>query len=334
MRINVKLLMWPVALLLLLSACRASKARIESRYVEARNAYYSGLFENNLTGALKRVTALLQRRPDDLSARMLRAQIYLQQYRQARLGNRPYREALQNCILDLQIADDYPVPRGSVESWVRPRVYTTIGDILLIEGVRLGEQEEEDAAWAAYGAFDAAGRFFAASYQLAVSLPGRDTIAALDKERENAAGGYVQSLNGQISAITKMFELTNSLLMAEQDSLVRLARRVLTGEDKDIPDFPLRLLRIDPSFHKDAASLARLENNNYFSSILQLCEANARDNDEQLRALWRQVRNNFKTAAFHDATAKVLSGEAPKAGTPRRLKRAYQRYGDSLCPGQ
>lgn len=297
--------------LILLQCAGPRRAGFESPYQKALNAYYASLDQRDFTKALRKIDQVLQANPGDLESRTLRAQVYLSQYR-FRQDDR----ARDRLVRDLQSLERGLRPGRQTSDWVAPRLYTTTGDWLLLEGnrqlIRLDTSAARSAprrkanVTGAYALYRAANHYYAFADSLARQTVGEDPSPGLLKERQNAHDGLIHAHQGMLETLYRLDPNRRApQTQARRQELMDQFGRLLYGQTIQGPRMPSAALTFDPSVHRAAAIYYDSRNLQVAESLRAQCEAEAgpavRD------SLWHRRIRMAEEAAFHHLMEELLS---------------------------
>ena len=240
------------------------KAIVKSPYQQSVEAYYRDLDAQGAGGNFaeteKALSAALAANPSDMEARALRANMYMLRWT---VGNDA--AARQKLVADLKTLH-YGSQAANSSDWVRPRVLTILGDLMLRSGNSLAADGQIHQA---KGNYQEASRHYAAAFALA-SGASNPSPGAL-QEKANALSGYVQSQRGVVDSLTRIRQETNLVEKLINRTLGSLNNTLASGAITATPDTTLGLdIQQLMAAKRTFEDLANREQN----AMLEWCKAN------------------------------------------------------------
>lgn len=302
----------PFLLILLLLQCAGPRrAGFESSYQKALNAYYASLDDRDFNKALQKIDQVLQANPGDLESRILRAQVYLSQYRFQQNAN-----SRDRLLRDLQSLERGLRPGDATSDWVAPRLYTTTGDWLLLEGnyqlirldtaqVQLSAPRRSANVTGVYALYRAAHHYYAYADSLAHLEREEAPSPGLLKERQHARDGLIHAHQGMLETLYRVDPNRRApQTQARRQRLMDQFGRLLYGQSIQGPRMPSAALTFDPSVHRAAAIYYDSRNLQVAETLEERCAADAAP--AVLDSLWHRRIRMAEEAAFHHLMEELL----------------------------
>ncbi len=294
--------------LILLSSCGPKlPSQLKSPYQEALEAYYAGLDNRTYEDALTKIDGVLRDNPADLEARTLRTQLRLQQYRAE--ADPAKRLQLFFDLRSLYRALDTDSDRSG---WVMPRLYVSVGDVLLLDGYRLLQSAEADQGnmdfnfWKAYTHFRGALDYYAFAESLAENA---DSVSrGVIRERNNAEDGIIHALAG-------LLESTSILDPAQQFPVIQqhrgraqnLLQQRINGIKPPLDPPSRSLIRLEASDQNIAGGLLRLSSADKRKLYQEACAANDPEGPDPA-GIWVEACHDLERSAYHYLMEGMLTG--------------------------
>jgi len=306
---NHHLLLLFSTLLLFLAGCAAPKEIGPTPYQQLLDGYYQGLNTGNYETIVARANRYLDGQgADDAAARMIRAQIHLQAYRQT--DSTLYLDNLLNDLRVLELQLDNPARNDTLEDWLRPRQLVTMGDALLYANQVMTLSSEKDKTGAGYLAAKAAEQYYYKAWKLATAA--KTPSAGMQRETQHALDGLLQT----------QFALANTIALydfggqkkhwQERNQQAKKHIQLLLEEDavslQPRYSIPTELQsKLHQSISDALASIARDSRNQLITTP---CTTITTDEDKEKRTkAWKETLILYEQAALHDYLAFFLAGQ-------------------------
>ncbi len=314
---------------------------LKGPYQDALEAYYSGIETQRYDAALQKATTALKAAPDDLAVRMLRAQINLMQFRALMEQGNPNSEAAgvkTRLLADLRVIDENMDKIAPETDWVAPRVFTTVGDVLLLEGNQsLSKAEnsfDKKDAWQTMAFFEAAALYYI--HAIKRSETAKEPTPGMRNEQDNARDGLVQSYHGYLESIALLenaYTSSDAVFSRnfDQERLSTIDRllQLVEGNTAFVQELPEVRLPLDRVYHQEADQLFVLITTRQATDIDGLCAGAAPDAKtllEKQAELWK----NLHRMAAHRAICSMLGAEVVFVAAEMEL--GYNRDAQKACP--
>ncbi|MDX2135447.1 MAG: hypothetical protein SFV52_11685 [Saprospiraceae bacterium] len=334
---------WTLLITLLAAGgCSVKNAEaLKGPYQDALEAYYSGIETQRYDAALQKASAALKASPDDLAVRMLRAQINLMQFRALMEQGNQNSEAAgvkTRLLADLRVIDENMDKIAPETDWVAPRVYTAVGDVLLLEGNQsLGKAESsfsKKEAWQTMAFFEAAALYYAKAIKMTETA--KEPTPGMRNEQGNAQDGLVQSYRGYLESIALLenaYTSSDAVFSRnfDQERLATIDRLLLLVEGKTafVRELPEVRLPLDRVYHEEADQLFVLITTRQAMDIEGLC-AGAPPDAKAVLEQQAALRKNLHRMATHRAISSMMGAEVVFVAAEMEL--GYNRDAQKVCP--
>ncbi len=303
-----------ITLTLLLAGCAAPKEIGPTPYQELLDGYYQSLRTGNFDIIEAKANRYLEEQgADDAAARMIRAQIYLQAYRQT--DSTLYLDNLLNDLRVLELQLDQPGRSDSLEDWLPPRKMVTMGDALLYANQRLTLLSESNKTAAAYLAAKAAEQYYYQAWELVKASSAPST--GMQREGRHALDGLLQA----------QFAIANTLALYDfdaqkkhwQERSEKAKQQISQLLEKDAPSIELSYsipTQLESKLHGSISDvLASVARQGRTQLINTPCASITSEEDREKRAQsWKEALVVYEKAALHDYLAFFLAGQAVLSG--------------------
>lgn len=314
-----------LAMALVLAACApaVSSKDITSQYERSVGAYYDVIAgATSFSDAEQVVSAAIASAPQDLELRMVQAQLELFWYRTTK--DEPHARAV---VRALEVVESNLEAGTAAAAWVRPRLYVTFGDLLIVRSGALRAAADGDTnRWAALAYLLAARRYYNAGRLLVESAATNGGTESEPtgptRERYNARTGL---LEGDLGVVAVLAEITGAESRLEQPSseVARLDDGALSEMTKLINDDSLDNpadtsvfletpssvvpLRLDEGLHNTAMVAFQTLTRRTLDARDQACiNGTAGTKFDEVVASWRRAAYRW---AFHAVIAAELGGQ-------------------------
>jgi hypothetical protein len=347
MRKNKYSCFYIIVLLIITSGC-VKQQYIKSPYQVALESYYTALKDSEnpqaLNDALTKVNLILTEHPADLESRVLRANIFLLQFR---LKHPLGQEAVNKMMSDLQVISESLPSADSSADWVQSRVYVTMGDYLLLKANGLVKMAGENPTNKfippeAKAYFEAAAEYYAFAHSISASKKENASLG-LKHEITNALGGYVQATQGIVLSLD-MLNPQGNLESVQDKKAQTLDLLKKLYESSTISSPGANMVSFNPSAHNNIRRVYGLLATQLNQALRDECVKNVTLlNKPSLNAEEQKIVKEMKElldrrrlyvdyAAAHAALHKVLDPQTEGIeGEVQKVENAYAKDLKSFC---